>query len=156
MKDRLRRAFLLVDSLHGLKRSDEEILSLFRHNAISHQIILSKVDRILFPKSNPSVACMERNAPGLARICEEMKIKIQPGKGDGPEALGEITACSAEATLGGKKLGINEVRWAILVATGFGEERRKFCSQKRAVDNHNIFPNHSNEHIRHATAVLDP
>lgn len=122
---RLRRAFLLVDALHGLKRSDEEILSLFRQNAISHQIILSKVDRVLFPKSRPSLARMKRNCPELDRICEQMKGKIQPGNGDGPEALGEIVTCSAEATLEGKKLGINNVRWAVLSATGLGEEKRK-------------------------------
>lgn len=122
---RVRRAFLLVDALHGLKRSDEEILSLFRQNAIPHQIILSKVDRILFPKSRPSLARMQRNYPELDRICEQMKGKIQPGNGDGPEALGEIVTCSAEATLEGKKLGINNVRWAVLAATGLGEEKRK-------------------------------
>ncbi len=122
---RLRRAFLLVDALHGLKRSDEEILSLFRQNAVSHQIILSKVDRILFRKSRPSEARIERNFPELDRICEQLKGKIQPGNGDGPEALGEIVTCSAEATLDGKKLGINNVRWAVLAATGLGEEKRK-------------------------------
>jgi len=116
---------LLVDALHGLKRSDEEILSLFRQNAISHQIILSKVDRILFPKSNPSAIRMERNSPVLEYICQDLKSKIQPGKGDGPEALGEIVTCSGEATLGGKKIGINNVRWAVLAATGLADEKKK-------------------------------
>lgn len=134
MQRRLRRAFLLVDALHGLKRSDEEILSLFRQNAISHQIILSKVDRILFPKSRPSIARMERNSPELDRICENLKGKIQPGNGDGPEALGEIVTCSAEATLEGKKLGINNVRWAVLAATGLGEEKRKLLPSEMATN----------------------
>ena len=116
---------MLVDAFHGLKRSDEEILSLFRQNAISHQIVLSKVDRILFEKSRPSLSRMERNFPELARIFEQLKGKIQPGNGDGPEALGEIVTCSAEATLEGKKLGINNVRWAVIAATGLGEEKRK-------------------------------
>lgn len=116
---------MLVDAFHGLKSSDEEILSSFRQNAISHQIILSKVDRILFPKSRPSIARMKQNSPELDRICEQLKGKIQPGNGDGPEALGEIVTCSGEATLEGKKLGINNVRWAVLAATGLGEEKRK-------------------------------
>ena len=128
MKDRLRRAFLLVDALHGLKRSDEEILSLFRQNAISHQIILSKVDRILFPKGSPSVARIERHSSDLLATCEGLKAKIQPGKGDGPEALGEIVTCSAETVFSGKKLGINNVRWAILAATGLSDEKRKITS----------------------------
>ena len=122
---RLRRAFLLVDALHGLKRSDEELLSLFRQHAISHQIILSKVDRILFPKGTPSPARLERNLPELERICEELRIKVQPGIRDGPEALGEIVTCSSETVISGSKLGINNVRWAVLAATGLSEEKRK-------------------------------
>ena len=122
---RLRRAFLLVDALHGLKTSDEEILSLFRQNAISHQIILSKVDRVLFPKGNASTARLERNIPELRSICECLRSKIQPGIRDGPEALGEILACSSETMTSGKKLGVNNVRWAVLAATGLSEEKRK-------------------------------
>ncbi|KAF6221381.1 hypothetical protein HO133_002236 [Letharia lupina] len=136
-RKQLRRAFLLVDTLHGLKRSDEEILSLFRQNAISHQIILSKVDRILFQKSRPSLARMEQNSPELDRICEELKVKIQPGNGEGPEALGEILACSAEVTLEGKKLGIDKVRWAVLAATGLGEEKRKLSLSEISTDTPN-------------------
>lgn len=128
---------MLVDTLHGLKRSDEEILSLFRQNAISHQIILSKVDRILFQKSRPSLARMEQNSPELDRICEELKVKIQPGNGEGPEALGEVLACSAEVTLEGKKLGIDKVRWAVLAATGLGEEKRKLSLSEISTDTPN-------------------
>ena len=62
---------------------------------------------------------MERNSPALNRICEEMKDKIQPGRSDGPEALGEIITCSSEAKLEGKKLGVNGVRWAVLAATSW-------------------------------------
>lgn len=125
---RLRRAFLLVDASHGLKRSDEELLSLFRQNAISHQVILSKIDRVLFPKHRPSVARMEQNSPALNRTCQELRGKIQPGNGDGPEALGEILTCSAEVKLEGNKLGIKNIRWAVLAATGLGEAKRKLLS----------------------------
>ena len=130
---RLRRAFLLVDALHGLKRSDEELLSLFRQHAISHQIILSKVDRILFPKGTPSPARLERNLPELERICEELRIKVQPGIRDGPEALGEIVTCSSETVISGSKLGINSVRWAVLAATGLSEEKRKLVPSNMLV-----------------------
>ena len=125
---RLRRVFLLVDALHGLRPSDEEILSLFRQNAISHQVILSKVDRILFAKSRPSLALMEQNTRKLDQLCQDLRCKIQPGNGDGPEALGEILTCSAEANLQGKKLGVNNIRWAMLAATGLGEEKKKLLS----------------------------
>jgi len=115
----------LVDALHGLKPSDTEVLSLFRKHAISHQIILSKVDRVLFGKSRASVARMERNTPQLDAIVEQLKPLIQPGQGDGPEALGEIITCSAEKTMAGTKIGINNVRWAVLAATGLGGEKSK-------------------------------
>ena len=77
---------------------------------------------------------MNRNYPELDRICEQMKGKIQPGNGDGPEALGEIVTCSAEATLEGKKLGINNVRWAVLAATGLGEEKRKLSPSEMSTN----------------------
>lgn len=107
---------------------------MFRQNAISHQIILSKVDRILFRKSRPSLARMERSYPALDLICDQLKGKIQPGNGDGPEALGEIVTCSAEATLEGKKIGINNVRWAVLAATGLGEEKRKLLPSEMSTN----------------------
>ena len=131
---RLRRAFLLVDALHGLKGSDEAILSMFRQNSISHQIILSKVDRVLFKKSRPSLASIERIFPKLDDICGQLKGKIQPGTGDGPEALGEIVTCSAETSLNGKKLGIGNVRWAVLAATGLSEGKRKFLPSEMSTD----------------------
>ena len=133
---------MLVDALHALKRSDEEILSLFRQNAISHQIVLSKVDRILFHKSRPSLARMEQNIPELDRICEQLRGSIQPGNGDGPEALGEILTCSAETTLEGKKFGINNVRWAVLAATGLSEAKRKLLPSEVSTDmRDDVYPN---------------
>ena len=122
---RLRRAFLLIDSLHGLKSTDEELLSLFRQNSISHQIVLSKVDRVLFGKSPPSVARMERSVPQLDAIITELKASIQPGKRDGPEALGEIVTCTAKKSIQGMKLGISNIRWAVLAATGLSEQNKK-------------------------------
>lgn len=122
---RLRRAFLLIDALHGLKNSDEELLRLFRQHAVSHQVILSKVDRVLFRKLSPSLDRMERNRPQLDAIAQEIRTSIQPGEGQGPEALGELIICSAEKTIAGVKIGINNVRWAVLAATGLSEEKKK-------------------------------
>ena len=125
---------MLVDALHGLKRSDIELLSLFRQNAVSHQVVLSKVDRILFPKHSPSLDRMQRNAPELNRICQQLRGEIQPGHGDGPEALGEILACSAESKFEGKQLGINNIRWAVLAATGFGDAEWKHFPSELSTD----------------------
>lgn len=123
---RLRRAFLLVDPLHGLKRSDEELLAQFRKNAISHQVILSKVDRILLRgRGTHTESKLERNSANLREIYEQLRKSIQPGNFDGPEALGEIISCSAEKSLErNKRPGIDQIRWAVLAATGLYDRTR--------------------------------
>ena len=138
--DRLKRAFLLVDARHGLKALDEEILSLFRHQGVAHQVVLSKIDRVLFPKNKISQECMERNLPFLDETCGELRGKIQPGKADGPEALGEIICCSAETSIDKEKLGLGNLRWAVLAATGLNEDSSKTLSPR-------IFPNGSSHQI---------
>ena len=117
---RLRRAFLLVDAEHGVKRSDEQLLAMLRQNAIPHQILLSKVDKILLPGSKfPSENALAHNYSKLKRIFEKIRDTVQPEARDGPPALGEILTCSAEKSIGrGIKLGINGIRWAILSAVG--------------------------------------
>lgn len=42
----LRRAFVLVDSRHGLQRGDRHILSTLDESGVSTQIILTKVDKV--------------------------------------------------------------------------------------------------------------
>ncbi|KAL9104194.1 MAG: hypothetical protein Q9163_000846 [Psora crenata] len=133
-RKQLKRAFLLVNAQHGLKRADEEILNLFRQQGVSHQVILSKADRVLFPKSKVSVSQTEKNLPALDGVCAAVKSKIQPGKYDGPEALGEIICCSGETALGGQKLGIDKLRWAVLAATGLGDVGRKIRPSEIALE----------------------
>lgn len=119
---RLRRAFLLIDSMHGIKKKDADILRLFRHHAIPHQIILSKVDKILAKKmkamkTGVTPAGIER----LQLLLHSFKplVQLDPQAGEGPGSLGEILTCSAEADLGqGRALGIDAVRWSILSAAG--------------------------------------
>ena len=103
------------------------MLDLLRQQAVSHQIILSKVDRVLFPGSkNPSELKLQRNSLELHKLYESLRTEIQPRKFDGPEGLGEIISCSAEKSLEkGKKVGINQVRWAVLAATGLGDMKQK-------------------------------
>jgi GTP-binding protein len=136
--NRLKRAFLLVDSLHGLKDSDAQILELFRHNAVPHQVILSKVDRVLLPKRTkaPSKALLESRAEDLRQLIVGIRKKIQPVN-DGPPALGEILTCCSEigrfSSLSMERdgtLGINAIRWAILVATGAVPGRKTVLSKR--------------------------
>lgn len=42
----LRRVFLLVDSRHGLKPNDAEILALLDETAVSYQVVLTKADKV--------------------------------------------------------------------------------------------------------------
>jgi GTP-binding protein len=41
----LRRIFLLIDSRHGLKKIDKEIMEIFDDSATSYQIVLTKIDK---------------------------------------------------------------------------------------------------------------
>ena len=128
---RLRRAFLLVDSLHGLKTSDRQLLAALRQNAISHQILLSKVDRIFHAKIKKD------DSDKLLKLCQELRPILQSGNQDGPDALGELIGCSGEKTLeNGQKLGVDRVRWAILAAAGLGEKSRKISSLEIAEESH--------------------
>lgn len=45
-RKQLKRVFVLLDALHGVKDSDLRILDLLRKQAISHQVIASKCDRL--------------------------------------------------------------------------------------------------------------
>ncbi|KAJ9635098.1 hypothetical protein H2199_008584 [Coniosporium tulheliwenetii] len=94
----LRRAFLLIDAEHGIKTADEQLLTLLRENGVPHQVILSKVDKLISPGSKlPSPDKLAANLQKLRTLCEETRKK------------------SIEA---GKKLGIDGIRWAVLQAAG--------------------------------------
>ena len=42
----LKRVFLLIDARHGIKKSDEDVLTLLDKAAVSYQIVLTKADKI--------------------------------------------------------------------------------------------------------------
>ena len=42
----LRRVFLLIDSRHGIKAEDLEIMKLLNESAVVYQVILTKIDKI--------------------------------------------------------------------------------------------------------------
>lgn len=100
---------------------------MFRQKAIPHQVILSKVDKILLPGSKyPSQGALVRRFSELRRRFEKVRVIVQPQARDGPPALGEILTCSAEKSLeSGKKLGVSGIRWAILSAVGSEDPRRE-------------------------------
>ena len=42
----LRRAFVLIDSRHGIKPVDEEIMQLMNRSALTFQVVMTKADKI--------------------------------------------------------------------------------------------------------------
>ena len=48
----LRRAFVLIDSRHGIKPVDEEIMQLMNRSALTFQVVLTKIDKIKQPEQD--------------------------------------------------------------------------------------------------------
>lgn len=89
----LKRVYVLIDSRHGIKKNDEEVLDLLDKAAVSYQIVLTKTDKI---KPPAVVKLLETTAKQIAKH---------------PAAFPEILATSSE-----KNLGMDELRNAIGVA----------------------------------------
>lgn len=119
---RLRRAFILIDSEHGIKQNDAELLSIFRRFGIPHQIVISKVDKILAKsKKQVKTGASAAGVQKLQLMLQKLKPDIQPDPrvSEGPGALGEILTCSSDTLISpGRALGIASIRWAILAAAG--------------------------------------
>ncbi|WP_455478098.1 ribosome biogenesis GTP-binding protein YihA/YsxC [Bartonella sp. B10] len=89
----LRRVYVLIDSRHGIKRNDSDVLDLLDKAAVSYQIVLTKSDKI---KSSV-----------LDKLVITTKMKLLKR----PAAYPEILTTSSE-----KALGLEELRAAILQA----------------------------------------
>ncbi|RAK67692.1 YihA family ribosome biogenesis GTP-binding protein [Phenylobacterium kunshanense] len=89
----LKRAYLLIDSRHGLKDVDLEAMEAFDLAAVSYQIVLTKTDKL--------------NARDVAQVTAETLRKIQKR----PAAFPRVVATSSE-----KGTGIPELRAEILEA----------------------------------------
>jgi len=87
----LKRVFLLVDSRHGLKNSDEATLELMDTSAVSYQAVLTKTDKI--------------KAIELEKVIEQTAKKLSKH----PAAHPEIIATSSR-----KGTGLSQLRAAIL------------------------------------------
>ncbi|OQE18301.1 hypothetical protein PENSTE_c018G02908 [Penicillium steckii] len=121
-RKQLRRAFILIDSEHGIKQKDADILKLFRRYAIPHQIILSKIDKVLAKKKKQTkTGVSDVSIQRLRGMLQDLKPVIQPDPyvSEGPGALGEILTCSADVEVSpGRALGVDAIRWSILSAAG--------------------------------------
>lgn len=92
----LKRVYVLIDARHGIKKNDEDVLTLLDKAAVSYQIVLTKTDKI--------------KAAGVPRLIEETLLKIKKR----PAAFPGVLATSSE-----KVDGLEDLRAAIvLVANG--------------------------------------
>ncbi len=91
----LKRALVLVDSRHGLKDSDREVMKMLDDAAVSYRLVLTKADKI---KASELSAVEERTALEAAKR---------------PAAHPQIITTSSETGL-----GIDELRRAVIEAIG--------------------------------------
>ena len=91
----LKRVYVLIDSRHGIKKNDDEVLDLLDKAAVSYQIVLTKTDKI--------------KEAGVPRLIAETLEKIKKR----PAAYPFVLATSSE-----KGNGLDDLRGAILEAIG--------------------------------------
>ena len=115
---RLRMTFLLVDVVHGLKTTDVQLLQHLRKAGIQHQIILSKVDKLLYPNPKPpSAQKLHTELKKIKKIIQDIRKKVE-------QPTADILCVSAEKDLvmegmpKAGRLGVDAVRWAVLRACG--------------------------------------
>ncbi|KAI7089182.1 hypothetical protein KC356_g2707 [Hortaea werneckii] len=122
-RKQLRRTFVLVDTEHGLKRSDISLLMHLRSHGISHQIVLSKVDKLIYPGAKPpGPGRLSADLMRLKDLCAGIRQRLNEEAGDGREHLLDILCASSEKGLDerskSRRIGVDEVRWAVLSACG--------------------------------------
>lgn len=83
----LKRVFMLIDSRHGVKKVDTEIMDMLDKAAVTYQIVLTKIDKI--------------SAKALEKIIADTKKTIA----EHPAAYVDVLATSSE-----KNLGLDELR----------------------------------------------
>ena len=92
----LKRVYVLIDARHGIKKNDEEVLSLLDKAAVSYQIVLTKTDKI--------------KQAGVPKLVADTLERIRKR----PAAFPGVISTSSE-----KSQGLDELREAILkVASG--------------------------------------
>ncbi|KAG8531015.1 uncharacterized protein KY384_004372 [Bacidia gigantensis] len=118
-RQQLKMIYVLVDSVHGLKSSDQQLLSLLKQEHLAHQIVLTKVDRLLYTADKKrSFENLVLQLPLLDKFTADIKSSA------GVIAPSEIVCCSSEVSVGGPdKLGLETLRWSILKATGLNSEK---------------------------------
>ena len=87
----LRRAFVLIDTRHGVKSVDEEILSLLDSAAVTFQVVLTKADKVK-EKDRAKVLTQVRTALAKHPAAYPEIVLTSSEKGDGIATLRSIIA----------------------------------------------------------------
>jgi GTP-binding protein len=126
---RLRRAFVLVDALVGIKPHDEYVLSMLSQADVPHQVILTKVDKLIWNKLRDAREGTPLQPEQLIRLNDTVA-KVRKHLHESQfTPLSDILCTSAMTrSLENKegRLGIAGLRWACIQAAGIEppEQRR--------------------------------
>jgi len=87
----LRRAFVLIDTRHGVKAVDEEILTLLDRSAVTFQAVLTKADKVSAAQREATILQV-RGALAKHPAAYPELVVTSSDKGDGIETLRAIIA----------------------------------------------------------------
>jgi GTP-binding protein len=87
----LRRAFVLIDTRHGVKAVDEEIMTLLDRSAVTFQVVMTKADKVSKTEREANIAlsieALKKHPAAYPEI-----VVTSSEKGDGIETLRAIIA----------------------------------------------------------------
>jgi GTP-binding protein len=87
----LRRAFVLIDTRHGVKAVDEEILDMLDRTAVTYQVVLTKADKVGNTEREATIAQVQGALAKHPAAYPELVVTSSE-KGDGIETLRAIIA----------------------------------------------------------------
>ena len=87
----LRRAFVLIDSRHGIKKVDAEIMKLLDSSAVTFQVVMTKADKVK-EKDRAAVLSQVREALSKHPAAYPEIVLTSSEKGDGIPTLRAIIA----------------------------------------------------------------
>ena len=87
----LRRAFVLIDMRHGVKKVDEEILDLLNKSAVPFQVVLTKADKIGAAQQEQTLAQVRAALAKHPAAFPELLVTSSE-KGEGVETLRALIA----------------------------------------------------------------
>ena len=87
----LRRVFVLIDTRHGVKEVDEEILNLLDRSAVTFQVVMTKADKVSAATRAENIAQVQAALKTHPAAFPEILVTSSE-KGDGIETLRAIIA----------------------------------------------------------------